>query len=228
MRLAYIDESYHDDCYWFGAVLVPEDRDAAMQREILAIPGRYDHHGIKPDTEIHGYPLWNATDGWKPLEREPRLRADAMRRTLRAIARAGADVIFVGINRDSPELHVLDVARANAVDELLECIEQHCSTKLSERCLLIFDEETSTSKELFEVVHLHHRKSLVAGNDPRIFERPVIAPSHATPGIQIADVAVYLRRREHQIPAERDSRAQDARDQLMKIIRSRILCDQGP
>lgn len=226
MRLAYIDESYNADSYWFGAILVPEQADAAMQREILGIPGRYAEHGIAPDTELHGYPLWSGEDAWGALS--PRLRVDAMRRTLRTIRRAAADVIFVGIDRRQHALDQLNRARAFAVEKLLQCIEQECTTTFRERCLLIFDEETSTSKELFQVVHDRHRATLLAGNDPQIVERPVIAPSQHTPGIQVADVAVYLRRRQHTIPQEGDPRAQQARDELISSFQDRIGCEQTP
>lgn len=227
MRLAYIDESYNTDSYWFGAVLVPENADADLQREILAIPGRYAGLGVPHDAEIHGYPLWNGLDEWDRLE--PRLREDAMRRTLRTVKRAEADVVFVGIDRRSdPRLSHLNTARAFAVDELLDCIEKQCSDHLSERCLLIFDEETSTSRQLFDVVHRHHRKRLAAGNNPMIVERPVIAPSHTTPGVQLADVAVYLRQREHLLDKESDDRAHASRERLMGLIRPFVRCDQAP
>ena len=113
-------------------------------------------------------------------------------------------------------------------NELLECVERECRTTLDERCLLIFDEETSTSRELFQVVHDRHRQTLLAGEDPRIVERPVIAPSHHTPGIQVADVAVYLRRREYTQPTETDPRAQAARDELTGLFRDRVTCEQAP
>ncbi|HEY6760970.1 MAG TPA: DUF3800 domain-containing protein [Baekduia sp.] len=174
-------------------------------------------------------PLWNAVSDWKPLRNDPRLRADAMFRALRTIQRADAAVIFTGIDRAAdPALMNLDHARATAVDGLLDCIEANCAPDgLAERCLLIFDEEASTAKELFDVVHGHHRTTLMDGRDPVIVERPLIAPSHHTPGIQVADLAVYLRRREHTAP-ETDPRAQRLRDRLLALIRPAVVCDRAP
>lgn len=226
MLLAYIDESYGDEVYWFGAILVPEEADAQLQREILGIPARYAPHGVSGDAELHGYPLWNGIEEWESLE--PRLRVDAMRRTVRTIPRAGAQVVFVGVDRYALALVKLDQARAHAVSELLDCLEHHCAAQLAERCLLVFDEETSTSQALIEAVHVHHRSVLLSGVDPRIVERPLMAPSHHTPGIQVADVATYLWRRQHAFPSETDPRAQAARDRLLAVFRGSIAHEQRP
>ena len=227
MRLAYVDESYDRCSYWFGAVLVPEDHDAEFQREILAIARRFAAHGVPADAELHGYPVWNGRDGWGVLE--PRLREDVLRRTLRAIRRADALVVFVGIDRLAhPELANLARARAQATAELLDCLEDRCSAAVGERCLLVFDEETSTSRQLFDEVHRRHRATLLAGRDPRIFERPVIAESEHTPGIQAADVAVFLRRRQYAVPVEPDGRAQALRDRLVREFVSAVDCEIAP
>ncbi|CAA9476996.1 MAG: hypothetical protein AVDCRST_MAG53-392 [uncultured Solirubrobacteraceae bacterium] len=228
MRLAYIDESYTGESYWFGAILVPENRDAALQREVLSIPARYADHGVPAGAEIRGYPLWNATGEWHALARAPWLRGDAMLRTAQTIRRAGADIVFVGIDRRAdPTRRRLDVARAHAVDVMLSALERQCADRLGERCLLIFDEETSSLRQLFDVVHRHHRATLMSGADPMIVERPVMAPSAETPGVQVADVTVYLRQRDH-AGRERDPRAQATRDRLLAEIQSAIVCDIVP
>jgi hypothetical protein len=58
-------------------------------------------------------------------------------------------------------------------------------------------------------------------------KRSAHAPSHHTPGIQVADLAVYLRRREHAAP-EADPRARHARARLLDLIRPAVLCERAP
>lgn len=225
MLLAYIDESYTNQEYWFGAVLIPGDADANLQRAILEIPPRYVHHGVDPSAEVHGYPLWNGMECWSGLE--PRLREDVMRRALREIPRAGGAVAFVGLDRTAAsQFETLNVARSATIDLLLDCLEDYCAER-AERCLLLFDEETSTSDELFDRVHMHHREILLTGDDPMIIERPVSVPSHDTPGVQIADVAVYLHARASR-GAESDARAQVVRDRLARIVAPTICCHIPP
>lgn len=227
MRLAYIDESYNASTYWFGAVLVPESADAAMQRTMLAAPSRYAAYGVPDDAELHGYDLWNATGDWSGLSKEPRLREHAMRVALRAAVDAQASLLFVGVDRrDDPKLDTLTEARAATVAQLLAGLEAHSLTS-GERCLLIFDEETSTTKELISAVHSHHRTELVAGRDPRIVEAPICTPSRSAPGVQVADIAVYLHRRAHAGP-ENDPRAQETRDRLLGVIAPAISMVFGP
>jgi hypothetical protein len=217
VNILYIDESYDENWYWFGAVLVHEEKDAHFQRTLLSIPGRYTtDYGISEDTELHGYTLWHLEDEWKPLKANPRLCEHTFKLALRAIVEADASVYFIGVDRCEKSLDKANHARAKAVDFLLSYVELE-STKLDERCLLIFDEETSTINELKAAIHKHHRFELESGKAPRIVEGPVIRTSHHSPGVQAADLSIFLHRRNRD-GKENNSEAQSMRDRLLKII----------
>jgi hypothetical protein len=222
VRLIYIDESYNEDFYWFGALSIAEEEDAGLQRAVLAVPGRFRAHGVQPNIELHGYDIWNGRNEWSPIHLNYPLREHVFRVTLRAAAEAQASIAFVGLDRRANNLQELPKARCVAIEKLLECLESE-NEKTGERCLLIFDEETSTTKELISAVHNHHRAILLNNKAPRIVERPLITPSHVSPGIQVADLAAYVFRRSHS-HLETDERAQGTINRLLKLMQPMIIC----
>src|SRR5215207_3311844 len=191
MQLAYVDETYDGAVYSFAALLVHDERDAGMQREVLAIPGRFSGHGVDPGAELHGSDLFHARRGWGVLRDQPALRVHAYRLALRSIASCAGKVALVSVERTAEAARDLGVARARALEGLLTCLEDE-SERLGDRCLLVFDETGSMARAVVEAVHAHHRTELAAGSAPRIVEAPGIVRSHDTPGIQIADLAAFL------------------------------------
>jgi len=227
MKLAYVDETYTEAVYSFAALLVDDERDGSMQREVLAIPKRFAGHGIDPSAELHGSDLFHSRRAWKALRDLPALRVHAYRLGLRSIAPCGGKIALVSIKRRGEAAHDLSAARVQAVDELLSCLERECR-ELGDRCLLIFDEAGSTDPSLVEAVHAHHREELVAGADPRIVEAPGIVHSHHTPGVQIADLAAFLFQRRRRGSDDPNSASGQAIEALWKVLEPSIICQRGP
>jgi Protein of unknown function (DUF3800) len=227
MHLAYVDETYTDAVYSFAALLVHDERDADMQREVLSIPGRFADHGVEPDAELRGSDLFHSRRGWKTLRDQPALRVHAYRLGLRAIARCEGKIAFVSIQRTGDAADDLSIARVRALDQLLPCLERE-GERLGDRCLLIFDEAGSTDPALVRAVHAHHRTELLAGSDPRIVEAPGIVHSHHTPGVQIADLAAFLMQRRRRRGPDPDSASGQAIEALWAILEPNIVCRIGP
>ena len=97
MHLAYVDETYTEAVYSFAALLVEDERDAGMQREVLTIPERFADHGIDPSAELHGSDLFHSRRAWKPLRDLPALRVHAYRLGLKSIAPCGGKIALVSI-----------------------------------------------------------------------------------------------------------------------------------
>ena len=95
MQIAYVDETYNESDYSFAAFLVHEERDAAMQRSVLAIPGRFASPGIDPAAELRGSDLFHSRRAWKPLRDQPGLRVHAYRLGLRVIDPCDGKVAIV-------------------------------------------------------------------------------------------------------------------------------------
>jgi Protein of unknown function (DUF3800) len=227
VHLAYIDETYTDAVYSFAAMLVHDARDAHMQREVLATPGRFAEHGVDPDAELRGSDLFHSRRAWKALRGQPALRVHAYRLGLRSIDSCDGKIVLVSIERAGGAASDLSVARARATDRLLPCLEQECE-RLGDRCLLIFDEAGSMDRALVKSVHAHHRRKLTGGSDPRIVEAPGIVHSHHTPGIQVADLAAFLFQRRRRNSDERSSASGQAVEALWGVLKPSILCQIGP
>jgi Protein of unknown function (DUF3800) len=227
VRIAYADETYTDAVYSFAAVLVDEERDAAMQREVLSIPGRFDSHGVDSEAELHGADLFHSRRDWKALRDQPALRVHAYRLGLRLIEACGGKVVLVSVHRTGEAANDLSVARVQAVDLLLGCLEKE-SRRLGDRCLLIFDTAGSTDPALVAAVHAHHRKELLNGSAPRIVEAPGIAHSHQTPGIQVADLVAFLFQRRRREKDSKSGASGQAIEALWKILEPSIICQIEP
>ncbi len=227
VQIAYVDETYTDAIYSFAALLVHEERDAAMQREILSIPQRFASHGVNPDAELHGADLFHSRRAWKVLRDQPALRVHAYRLGLRAMEPCAGRIVLVSIERVGEAARDLSFARVQAVDRLLACLEEE-SARIGERCLLIFDKTGSMDPALVGAVHEHHRKELLTGSAPRIVEAPGIAHSHHTPGIQIADLAAFLFQRRRRAKDKENSAAGQAIATLWKLLEPRIVCQIEP
>lgn len=226
MRLAYIDETYTDAVYSFAALLVPDERDAAMQREILSIPGRLTRHGVNPHVELRGSDLFHSRRGWRVLRDQPALRVHAYRLGLKVIESCRGRVALVSTERVGESARDLSVARLRTVELLLPRLERE-SKRLRDRCLLIFDEAGSMNPALVRAVHTHHRKELTGGSDPRLVEAPGIVHSHRTPGIQIADLAAFLFQRRRRGTDQQGASGRAIED-LWGILEPSVLCQVGP
>lgn len=227
MHLAYVDETYTDRLYSFVALLVHDERDAAMQREVLSIPKRFAEHGVDPDAELRGSDLFHSRRAWKALRDQPALRVHAYRLGLRAIQRCKGKIALVSIERRGEAARDLSMARVRAVDELLPCLERQ-GQQLGDRCLLIFDAVGSTDPALVRAVHAHHREQLLAGSDPRIVEAPGIVHSHHTPGVQIADLSAFLLQRRRRGRHRPDSASGRAIEALWKVLEPSVVCRIDP
>lgn len=226
MQLAYIDETYTDKIYSFAALLVHDERDAQMQRAVLAIPARFADHGVALDAELHGSDLFHSRRAWKALRDQPALRVHAYRLALRAIEPCDGKVVLVSIERTGAAGN-LSEARVMAVRKLLACLERE-SRRLEGRCLLIFDEAGSMDPAVVKAVHAHHRQELIAGSDPRVVEVPGIVHSDDIPGVQLADLAAFLYQRRRRGRDAPDSAAGQAIESLWKILEPCILCRIDP
>lgn len=125
MHLAYVDETYTHAIYSFAVLLVHDERDAAMQREVLSIPERFAEHGVDFDAELRGSDLFHSRRAWKALRDQPPLRVHAYRLGLKAIEACDGKIALVSIERTEDAVRDLSVARMQAVEKLLPCQPPH-------------------------------------------------------------------------------------------------------
>lgn len=225
--LAYLDESYTQERYYMGALLVPEESAISLTAALDDIVTTVTRHcpELSPEAELHAYELTGGKGDWVPTKQMLRLRIGVYRDALRAIADHDAKLIMRGV--DIPRLNeryaAPDHPHSVVLMHLIERVNDHAELR-GERVLMIADEIDQEDE---------HRRSLwqlqrtgTWGWRARPIEMIVdtlhFAPSKASRLLQAADLAVYLyrRRRTH---TETDGRAERAWSDLEDILQPVIV-----
>lgn len=193
MLLAYLDESYSKpEVYWLGAALVPERAVDVLGHEYRRIPATIPRDlGVPPDAELHGYDLYGGEGAFASIKHLPSVITKTYRKALRALAEAGPELLFAGVDwctaapRASVEAHRLYV-----FSKLLPAIEARCEA-LDERCVVLADREETTAEDVLAALHAHRSQCHTDGHECRILEA-VFVDSHHCAGVQAADLATYV------------------------------------
>lgn len=206
MLLAYLDESYNDDFYFIGALVVPD----AVARELVAdldkimSDASLKYPQLPADTEIHAHELVNAKGAWKPMQQMLRARIGIFEGVLQAVARHDAKFIVEGINRARLERKYANPSEPHAlalmfvmerINEYAQQVERE--TGVPTAALLIADEVDR---------HDEYRMNLWTGQRTgtwgykaqvldHIIDTLHFTPSHSSRLLQAADVVTYLHRR---------------------------------
>lgn len=201
MLIAYVDESYDRDFYFVGAAIAEYD-------VWTDLANRYDEirsttsaaHDIPAAAEFHGHELMGGSGDWKALRGKHREAAGIYTAALRAAQDAGVTYLFRGV----------DVQRLNAryayprqphdvaFSHLLERINDHTAVHgRGEQTIVIADE--IATQEQHQAQFLGYQRNGTSGYRSTRLEHisaPInFASSRMTPGLQAADMAVYLHRR---------------------------------
>lgn len=225
MLFAFIDESYTAERFYLSAVVVREQNmrliaDALNQtREYARGFGVYT-----PNVELHAHSLMSGRDGWEAVHRQPRAAISIFRHALTQLSQTPIRVFISGV----------DVTRLNArysypeppyqvaLKALAEKLNAFAASK-NEQVLLLADEVQdqdlhASRMNAFQVSGTggYWPTKLTSVELPMLF-----APSHESPGIQAADLAVYLYRRiDAHLPA--NPKSHDLALQLWKILSPRV------
>lgn len=210
MLFAFIDESYTDDRYWIAAVVTHVDHIGQLSNAITTAAEYASTFGVPLGTEFHGHRIMNGLDGWEPIRRKTRAAGQIYRNAARAIASTPARLYFEGVdisllNRryrypDPPHLVVLR--------HVLERVNQYALSQ-GEPVIVICDEVQGSDD--------HARKlgdyKLIGtpgfrSSRLQSLEQIMFASSEQSPGLQAADLAVYLKRRVD-AHAHRDERSKN-------------------
>ncbi|CAM2856020.1 DUF3800 domain-containing protein [Actinomyces slackii] len=206
--VAYLDESQQRSHYFVGAALAPEDvwqeiasRLAALRSSIAST------YGIPADIEFHGNPLMNGKDGWEPLRGRHREVANTYLRALTTLdGLESPHLLFYGV----------DVQRLNArykypmsphevcMDHLLERIDDFARSQGLGQVMVVAD-QSSQEKQLQDRFARNQRLGTVGYRRSRLEQIKALEfrSSADTDGLQIVDLALYLRQRAFHVPQEK-------------------------
>lgn len=219
MLLGYIDESYRrGERYWLTVALVPAENVPQLTLDLRRVPRILPaEHAAVGREELHGHTLFHGTKGFRPLENLIDLRIRVYRRGLEALVEAATNVIFVGVEWADPAAQSdLELHRMRAVQQMLPIVEEQV-IKMQNHCLLIADEEETTRRDFVSAVRDHKHRCLDGSGECRIVDNVAFVDSRDSPGVQCADLAVYLH---HRLDSSRDrnKRAQAANRKLYRVL----------
>jgi hypothetical protein len=195
---AFVDESYSEDYYYVGAFVIDEAqlnnlRDAVKRTKDFAAG-----FGVPPETELHAHSMMSGTDGWDVLQGKHRASISVYRFGLRQLAALRAKVIVRGVNVAGlrQRYRVARPPHAVALSHTLEDVNAYAGA-LGERVVVIADNlpdqvDHARRVERYQLVGTGgYRSSLLEH-----IESPIVFGSSAeSPGLQAADLLVYLYRR---------------------------------
>jgi len=228
--LCYVDESFKDDLYGFGAVVANAAQTRGLTLELNDIVASLLEYGVAPRTEIHAHPVFHGKGVWDAVP--PRVRVKVFTDVVDAVRASGATVLLRGV---SPDLLARHQDRMRYPDRhppeqvaflhLLQRLDRIASAR-SEYALVIADERADRDRhrERFAVYQAYGTPgSYMHTRLERILDTVHFAPSHHSRMLQIADLLAFVWVRSLTV-AERDDR--QART-MSRLVDSILACSQA-
>lgn len=199
--IAYVDESYDRDYYFLGAAIASyEAWDALASRYDAVRAATAERHHIPADAEFHGHEIMGGTGDWSAFRGKHREAVGVYVAALRAARDCGVRYLFRGL--DISRLHARYAYPHQPHDivfsHLLERIDEYTAkTHQTEQTIVVADQ--IATQEDHKAQFIGYQQDGTAGYRPSKLERisaPInFADSRQTPGLQAADLAVYIHRR---------------------------------
>lgn len=220
MLFAFLDESYTDQRYYIGAVVIPVEHLKDLGDAIRDAQDYAEGFGIPPKTELHAHQIMSGSGAWKPLRGQHRAAVAIYRRALSNIAALPTSITIRGV----------DVVRLNArysypeppyhvtLQHLLERLDEQARRR-RQKLTVIADEIQDQAQHVARAMRYQvtgtrgYRSSTLDA-----IEMPIeYGRSHESPGIQAADLVTYLYRRKD-AHTETSPQAAAAVESLWRII----------
>ena len=192
MLYAFTDESYSLQRYFQVALVVDQAEITDLETIINRAYEFVAAFGISTPIEFHAHSIMTATEGWEPLKNQFEIKLKIFELIFCEIVNLSSILIFKGTRIDSGK--GFNEYKLNAHREtswaLLKSIDTYAA--LNEKSARVMSDKVSKedrSRLQFE--------KLIDSGILRNVESISFADSFLTPGIQIADMCVYLYRRLH-------------------------------
>jgi len=222
MLYAFIDESYTKDRYYVAAYVVPESGIQAIAAAIAEARAYAETFGVETGAELHAHELMSGKGQWSALRGKHRAAVAIYTRALeQIIAVPGAKMFIEGV--DIPRLNARyrypDPPHRLTLRHLLESIDTY-ALKIGEEVLIIADEVQD------QVAHAQRAANyqLVGTGGYKsskltTIQMPItFGSSDQSPGLQAADLIVYLYRR-HDAHVETNPKAAKSVHDLWAVLR---------
>lgn len=197
MLFAFIDESYTDERYYIGALLVSVDDIGELAQALHAASDYAAGFGVPIETEFHGHRIMTGRDGWEAVRGKARAAGMIYRRALQQIAQLRARLYIEGVDiaRLNARYRYPDPPHLVALRHVLEDVNS-AATMLGEEVIVICDNVTDSDahQRRFGQYQKAGTPGFRSSKLGRI-EQFMFADSASSPGLQAIDLAIYLHRR---------------------------------
>lgn len=225
MLFAYVDESNQGDYVSFGALVAEPDVVKSLTTALnKVVDDAFWRYGVNWNTELHGYELFQGTDGWKEVGARGRVRV--YRAALEQIVGHDVSLIFRWCERDRLVAHQARKAYPTAWSPeqtvfqfLLQRIDS-LAKKDEHLAMVIADmrDDREAHRQLFAT----YQRSGTPGDYmstklPAILDTVHFVPSHHSRMIQAADLVTYIHRRYSTI-RETDPRGRKVMDEFKALL----------
>lgn len=190
MFYAFTDESYSPRKY-FQAGFIIKEADLGQVEEVIENSKEFSKSlGVSNPTEFHGHSIMTARDGWEPMHRDFNKKIEIFTFFFNQVALLDATLIIENVDQHQSRIDVRDDVSAQLITsrKLLASINQF-SAKRQLKTAVISDKisrEDRTRIAYDNIILEDHFSNITSIK----FE-----DSHKNPGIQIADMCVYIYRR---------------------------------
>lgn len=212
MLLCYVDESFKDDFYGFGALMADAEQTQRLTNRMHEIVSALGEYGVDAREEIHAHPVFHGKDVWDAVP--PRVRVKVFIDVVEAVCSSGVTVLLRGVQPDRlvryqdargfPDRHGPEQV---AFQHLLQRADQTAAAR-DTHALVIADERADRDRhrERFAVyqaygtpgTYMHTRLE-------RLLDTVHFAPSHHSRMLQVADLIAFVWVRSRTV-VERDAR----------------------
>lgn len=224
MHFAFLDESKHADAFCVTALVVPSAEVSPLTADLDAVVeyAQETYGRVHDGAELHGYSLAGGTDYWAPLS-DVAARVDIYERAMSAIAGHDVRVCIRGAYLDEQKRRYgRDTDPYGTVlPWTLERVQDVAAFRKDE-ALVIADEVVAVARHrrAYREYQRHGTWGWRAQNLDRLVDTLHFAPSHASRGLQAADLVsyAYTQRRK----TFRNPRAQAAWERIWSSLGDRL------
>ena len=187
--VAVIDESFQDDVFWIGVLLLPDLAITELQLELDAIMQRaWKDFGVPADAELHGIDIFHGRADWHKLA--PWQRIKVYNWALDAIGRYGEIIHFTRVDRNVDTMTIASerTDHASALLSALSNIQNFANTGKFD--VVVLADLTPNAPTITSTISAY-RKS----NNLNRINSLTFRDSSEDRAIQAIDLVLYLRQR---------------------------------
>lgn len=219
----FVDESYGADDYYVAGVLVTQAQYVRLVAVVEEIRASVSHSfGMPADVEFHAHRMMQCQDDWRVMRGRLHESVTVYRALLRAVVASGAVVWLEGVDvrRLNARYRYPDSPYEVSLRYLLEKVDTFCRAQ-DLTCDVTAD--LIDKADDFREAIAGFARSGTPGWRPSRLERitgPQWLDSRSEPGIQVADLVVYILRRHREVTGS--AKAQRTTRSLVHQLRPAI------